>query len=468
MKRLLVCMILLLPLAAMAQNDLPANVNLQFRFKNPGARAQAMGGAFVGLADDTTAIFANPAGLTRITGSTIALEVDHNRADNPIPFFGGRIQQIGLQDFRFDLESRDFPNDTTSVPFLGYVRADARVKWGVYYAELANFERAFDTEGVAVPTFEGGRDVVQSSFHIFFPTQNNISLKMRSLGASLAGKLTKTLAAGLTLSYNQLDYQGQTTLYFPDIEQMFPEINFDPRTIEVLRELVGLPTGRADVSGDDGQGSVYAGLMWTPHERFSFGVAYKQQPEFDYDYVLSEADDDNVLVPFENGAGVFNMPDSFGAGFSFKPSDVFVLSLEINRIVYSELSDDYVKFFPVDEDPIGATQVADDATEYRVGMEYIVTSTRFPLALRAGYWVEPYHALRNTTTDTQLLFRYLDQSDDYVQSIRPTAFLQQFAQDETHYTVGLGLTFGRHLALDLSGDIADTTQSYSLSGIYRF
>ena len=38
----------------------------RFNFVNPGGRALAMGGAFVGIADDATAAAANPAGLTNL------------------------------------------------------------------------------------------------------------------------------------------------------------------------------------------------------------------------------------------------------------------------------------------------------------------------------------------------------------------------------------------------------------------
>jgi hypothetical protein len=37
----------------------------QFSFSNPGARSMGLGGAFVALADDATAAFANPAGLVQ-------------------------------------------------------------------------------------------------------------------------------------------------------------------------------------------------------------------------------------------------------------------------------------------------------------------------------------------------------------------------------------------------------------------
>ena len=40
--------------------------SIEFSFSNPGARSLGFGGAFVALADDATAAFANPAGLTQL------------------------------------------------------------------------------------------------------------------------------------------------------------------------------------------------------------------------------------------------------------------------------------------------------------------------------------------------------------------------------------------------------------------
>ena len=45
-----------------------------FRINNPGARANGMGGAFIGLADDATAAYTNPAGLTVLTQPEISAE----------------------------------------------------------------------------------------------------------------------------------------------------------------------------------------------------------------------------------------------------------------------------------------------------------------------------------------------------------------------------------------------------------
>jgi hypothetical protein len=42
----------------------PRKFRFQFDFLNPGARSLALGSAFIAVADDATAAFTNPAGLT--------------------------------------------------------------------------------------------------------------------------------------------------------------------------------------------------------------------------------------------------------------------------------------------------------------------------------------------------------------------------------------------------------------------
>ena len=66
--------------------ELPNNESmsgLQFNFSPPGARSLAMGGAFLGRADDATAAFANPAGLTNLFSPEISAEVRFNSYDTP-------------------------------------------------------------------------------------------------------------------------------------------------------------------------------------------------------------------------------------------------------------------------------------------------------------------------------------------------------------------------------------------------
>ena len=58
------CSILLgILLSASSARAQGAPTTFQFSFSNPGARSLGLGGAFVALAADATAAFANPAGL---------------------------------------------------------------------------------------------------------------------------------------------------------------------------------------------------------------------------------------------------------------------------------------------------------------------------------------------------------------------------------------------------------------------
>src|SRR5262245_22883618 len=65
-------MLLAVPIAANAQASL--QVPLEFNFLNPGARSLALGSAFVGLSDDATAAFTNPAGLTALAKPEFSIE----------------------------------------------------------------------------------------------------------------------------------------------------------------------------------------------------------------------------------------------------------------------------------------------------------------------------------------------------------------------------------------------------------
>ena len=60
--------------SAFAITDEEGNASLQFNFSAPGARSLAMGGAFIGLADDATAAFSNPAGLTQLASKEVSFE----------------------------------------------------------------------------------------------------------------------------------------------------------------------------------------------------------------------------------------------------------------------------------------------------------------------------------------------------------------------------------------------------------
>ncbi|MCB1033930.1 MAG: hypothetical protein KDD47_08875, partial [Acidobacteria bacterium] len=71
---LLGSMLLTTDLPAHGQANSEALATLQFNFTTPGARSLGLGGAFLGLADDATAAYTNPAGLTVLSKPEVSLE----------------------------------------------------------------------------------------------------------------------------------------------------------------------------------------------------------------------------------------------------------------------------------------------------------------------------------------------------------------------------------------------------------
>jgi hypothetical protein len=67
-----------------------------FLSNGPGARAAAMGGAFTGLADDSSAMFYNPAGLAGQRGALMLEHVPINESGAGLAFNDGRLDFFGV------------------------------------------------------------------------------------------------------------------------------------------------------------------------------------------------------------------------------------------------------------------------------------------------------------------------------------------------------------------------------------
>ena len=108
------------------------------------------GGAFVALADDATAAYANPAGLVQITRPEISLEGRSWSYATPFTEQGridGEPTGIGV-DVVAGLRSGTSSHDATGVSFLSLVYP--RNDWSVafYRHRLADFESLTQTQGL--------------------------------------------------------------------------------------------------------------------------------------------------------------------------------------------------------------------------------------------------------------------------------------------------------------------------------
>jgi hypothetical protein len=134
--------IVALALSAEAINSKAGTAAYTFLKEGTGAKAQALGGAFVGMADDATALYYNPAGLVALTQESQAYDELLEKPLNPTPLNRFTASYINyLLDFQYG--------------FLGYIRdidSATAVGISVAYQNYGSFTR-LDREGTELGTF---------------------------------------------------------------------------------------------------------------------------------------------------------------------------------------------------------------------------------------------------------------------------------------------------------------------------
>ena len=201
-------------------------IPLQFDFLNPGARSLAMGSAFAGLADDATAAFTNPAGLTVLRSVEASIEFRSRRLETRF-LAGGRLSGQpsgrGIDTIAGPLYS-DPVSSSNSVGFLSFVYP--RDRWAItgYRHQLLDVE--FDLEGQgAFQRFGSTGDVVLDTARQP-PILANRSIRIANYGVSGAVELGTKVSIGAGLSFYTFTFdtllrrfalqpapQGQTAVF---------------------------------------------------------------------------------------------------------------------------------------------------------------------------------------------------------------------------------------------------------------
>ncbi|HYR28505.1 MAG TPA: hypothetical protein VEU30_08570, partial [Thermoanaerobaculia bacterium] len=159
MRKTALALAALLALPVAAQNvDIEALSGLQFNFGNPGARSLGMGGAFLGLADDASAIEANPAGLTILRKPEISIE-GRNYQEQQTFTTSGTFPDLVRTPFTYY-------SDRAQVSFASVVIPIKNFTVGAYYHEPLNTEGG----GIVAPQrdeFTG--DPISATPNFFLP-----------------------------------------------------------------------------------------------------------------------------------------------------------------------------------------------------------------------------------------------------------------------------------------------------------
>ena len=184
-----------------------AILTLELGYSNPGARSLGFGGAFVALADDATAAYANPAGLVQLTRPEISIEGRLWSYKTPY-VFGGRASGaptgIGI-DTTPDLRWRESTADFSGLSFLSYVYPLKKWSLALYRHQLARFASAFATNGL----FAEGSTYLETDRWIDRPGSTDLSVV--SWAFSAARRITDAFSLGLSLADHDVDMELETS-----------------------------------------------------------------------------------------------------------------------------------------------------------------------------------------------------------------------------------------------------------------
>ena len=412
----------------------------EFSLSNPGARSLGLGGAFVALADDATAAFANPAGLVKLARPEASVEA--RRWAYSTPFVeGGRLsgEPTGiLLDDNVGIREGRSEQDVDALSFASFVYPGERWSVAIYRHQQIDFRSRLESQGIFG---EQAREPFNPR-HVDFRTVTRDTIE--TTGLSFGFELNDQWSVGVGVAYFDVELSTTSEFFLPSIPIspfIYGEIPFDADHLVL----------RMDVRADSTDWGFIGGVLWQPTEDLGFGAFYREGPET----VVAVEVRSGAAIPglppdtplFEGVVSPMTFPDVYGLGASYRLLEgALTLSFEWDRVTYSSVLEGFVR-------DLSSGGALDDADELHFGMEYVWLATKPVIAVRAGTWLDPDHQIRSTedpnTGDELILALFREGEDNW------------------HIAFGVGVAF-EMFQLDLAADLSEPVDTVSLSAIVTF
>ncbi len=412
----------------------------EFSLSNPGARSLGLGGAFVALADDATAAFANPAGLVKLVRPEASVEARHWAYSTPF-VEGGRLSGeptgIGLDDSAGIREGRS-GEEVDALSFASFVYPGKRWAVAIYHHQQNDFRSRLESQGI----FGEQARAPFNPRHVDFRTLTRDTIETD--GLSLGFRINDQWSVGVGVAYFDIKLSTTSEFFLPSIPippLIYGEIPFDDDHLVL----------RMDVGAESTDWGFIGGLLWQPTEDLGFGAFYREGPETVVGIEVRSGAGIPGLPPdtllFEGKVSPMTFPDVYGMGASYSMLEgALTLSFEWDHVTYSSVLEGFIR-------DLGSGGSLDDADELHFGMEYVWLATKPIVAVRAGTWLDPDHQIRSTEDP--------DTGDELILA------LFREGEDNWHAAFGVGVAFDQ-FQLDLAADLSDQVDTVSLSAIVTF
>ncbi len=349
--------------------SLIAILGISFLFQPPsfagtpvhGAKAAGMGTAFVGLANDPSAIMHNPAGLTQLKGTNM---------------YGGGTVVIPSTEYVSPTGQSEETDFKVFLPPHFYISSDF------------NMEDIVLGLGIFSPFGIGGRYWSEDGLTRYISTESTIATI--SVNPTLAWQVTPKLSIGFGVYYLHS---------FNTAEKMLDQSMF------------GAPDGKFSLDADGGGWGYNLGILVAPFEKLHFGFAFRSKVSVDQ---KGDAELENIapaLQPVFGGSQFktdvetsVTLPEIVSFGIAWKPATRLTLAFDVEWVRWSRFNQQIIDF----KNEIPAAGLSDilvdldwnDQWLIKFGLEYYLNES---FALRTGYaFVEtpvPEHTLSPANPD---------------------------------------------------------------------
>lgn len=456
-------LIVSLPDTVDAQVDGYHFTGINFDFANPGARARGIGGAFVALADDSSAALANPAGLAFLDRQ-FSLELIRDEDKSPV----GQATQgdVGISGTGIDLfftavndPFRVWSDSTsTRINNASFVLPIPKANLGLalYYASLADLDQQYDV-GPGLMCTENGSSYLPGAgtgcgaqdeyFQLYTPFSVNARLESELLGIGLGWKLGDSFALGGSIAYAKTTFSGSSAS-----DGLVDDAGF-PLTTEF--------TETSDVDDSDYMYSI--GLLYRGG-LVGVGLNYRSEMTFNIESHVLDPDGN----PYEgfDFTSEFRIPERIAAGIAFFPGDNWVIATEYVRIPYSTIPKGMPDQYDAERLAAGVTYASTDVNEIHIGAEYTTFSAGKGWSIRGGYWRDESHLTYSSQGYDDPIPPGSD-FDEY-QLAAASLLFQELNLNFDHYTAGFGAAVGK-FRFDIAVDYSpDAGTDFLLSGVFYF
>ncbi len=374
------------------------------------ARALGMGNAYVGLSDDASAAYYNPAGFGLLKRLELSGGIDYSNYNNNATLFNNSTDYSNSAT-KFDRISFAFPFPTLRGSLV----------FGISYHNTKDFTGALKFEGfnpnnnsyirylslrnsndmynlyLSYPLYDNANNYIKDTTNIFGNlTQSGNTLysgTTHNWTFSGAIEAAQNLYLGLNLNVVTGNYNSNIDYYEDDYNHVYQgETSPGDAVSNDFQTLYSNRVTNWDISG----WNVKAGLLYQFNDIGRFGLTI-QFPKY---YFISESFQILDKSYFATSIQTYNYDDKvkydivspfeFSAGFSLNYKGL-IFSAEGTAIDYSQLKFDNPQNYLNPQDLLSANKDIKDALgavlNYNLGLEYTIPVVG--LRLRTGYFVQP-------------------------------------------------------------------------------